>query len=63
MLCEKPISIGKLRKKFSDNEILRLAIIAELDAVNLYEQLAASTDKKYYRYIIECSKRRKKSCR
>jgi hypothetical protein len=38
MLSEKPIKIGKVEKKFIDREILRLAIIAELDAVSLYEQ-------------------------
>jgi rubrerythrin len=40
MLSEKPIKIEKVGKKVLDREILRLAIIAELDAVSLYEQLA-----------------------
>ena len=44
MLSEKPIKIKNVEKKFLDREILRLAIIAELDAVNLYEQLAAATE-------------------
>jgi rubrerythrin len=40
MLAEKPIKLEKVEKKFLDREILRLAIIAELDAVTLYEKLA-----------------------
>ena len=44
MLSEKPIRIEKVGKKFNDREILRLAIIAEFDAVSLYEQLAEATD-------------------
>jgi rubrerythrin len=52
MLSEKPIKIEKVDKKFRDREILRLAIIAELDAVNLYEQLAAQTDNNAIREIL-----------
>ena len=33
-----------MKKKKLNNEILRAAIIGELDAINLYEQLAALTD-------------------
>jgi rubrerythrin len=44
MLSENPIKLEKVGKKNLDREILRLAIIAELDAVNLYEQLAATTE-------------------
>ena len=35
-----------------DNEILRAAIIAELDAVNLYEQMAALTQNKNIKTIL-----------
>jgi len=52
MLAEKPIMIEKVEKKFLDREILRLAIIAELDAVNLYEQLAAATENKAIREVL-----------
>lgn len=52
MLSEKPIKMEKVDKKFTDREILRLAIIAELDAVNLYEQLSAQTDNKAIREIL-----------
>ena len=52
MLSEKPIRIEKVGKKFKDREILRLAIIAELDAVSLYEQLAAATDNETIRDVL-----------
>ena len=35
---------SKLTPEMSDASILRLAIQAEYDAVNLYEQMAATTD-------------------
>jgi rubrerythrin len=35
-----------------NNEILRVAIIAELDAVNLYEQMSALTDDKRIKTIL-----------
>ena len=44
MLSKTPIELGRIGKKEFDKEILRIAIIAELDAINLYEQLAAQTD-------------------
>ena len=52
MLSEKPIRMEKVEKKITDREILRLAIIAELDAVNLYEQLAAATDNKAIKKVL-----------
>jgi len=44
MLSEIPIKLEKVEKKHLDREILRLAMIAELDAISLYEQLAAATE-------------------
>jgi len=41
MLSQIPIDFQKVKKEGIDMEILRVGIIAELDAVNLYEQLAA----------------------
>ena len=41
MLSKIPIQIEGMRKEKLDKEILRAGIIAELDAVNLYEQMAA----------------------
>lgn len=44
MLSEIPIDLKKVKKEDLDKEILRVGMIAELDAVSLYEQLAAMTD-------------------
>jgi rubrerythrin len=41
MLSKIPINLEKVKKEDLDKEILRAAIIAELDAINLYEQMAA----------------------
>ena len=43
MLSSSPVDLSKVKKENIDKEILRLGMIAELDAVNLYEQLAAYT--------------------
>jgi rubrerythrin len=52
MLSENPIKLEKVGKRNLDREILRLAIIAELDAVNLYEQLAATTENEAIRDVL-----------
>ena len=52
MLSTIPINLDKVRKEDIDKEILRIGIIAELDAVNLYEQLAAMTENKNIRIIL-----------
>jgi rubrerythrin len=44
MLSQFPIDLNKVKKEEKDKEILRIGIIAELDAVSLYEQLADSAD-------------------
>jgi rubrerythrin len=45
MLSQIPIKLDIVKKDDIDKEILRAAIIAELDAVNLYEQMSTvSTD-------------------
>jgi len=41
MLSTIPISLESVKKEDLDREILRAGIIAELDAINLYEQMAA----------------------
>ena len=43
-LSKIPILIQKVNKKDLDKEILRAAIIAELDAISLYEQMASLTE-------------------
>ena len=42
MLSQIPINLEKVGKDL-DKEILRAGIIAELDAINLYEQMAVMT--------------------
>ncbi len=44
MLSQIPISLEKVKKEDLDKEILRVGMIAELDAVNLYEQMAVMTE-------------------
>jgi len=51
-MSETPIKLEKVEKKLLDREVLRAAIIAELDAINLYEQLAATTENKNIRDIL-----------
>src|SRR5665647_1745541 len=41
MLSTIPIDLNEIDKGNIDKEILRAGIIAELDAINLYEQMAA----------------------
>ena len=43
MLSKIPIRIGDIEANDIDKEILRAGIIAEYDAINLYEQMAALT--------------------
>ena len=40
MLSQIPVDLSKVEKKDIDKEILRAGVIAELDAINLYEQMA-----------------------
>lgn len=44
LLSKIPINLEKVEKENLDKEILRAAVIAELDAINLYEQMAALTE-------------------
>jgi rubrerythrin len=52
MMSQIPIKIEKVEKKLLDREILRVAIIAELDAINLYEQLAAVTGNENIKKVL-----------
>ena len=47
-----PIDLEKVKKEDLNKEILRAAIIAELDAVTLYEQMAALTENKHIKTIL-----------
>lgn len=44
MMSKIPVALGRVGRKKRDMEIMRTAIVAELDAISLYEQLAAQTD-------------------
>ena len=52
MLSNLPIDLTKVSKENIDKEILRAGMIAELDAVNLYEQMAAMTENTDIKKII-----------
>ena len=52
MLAQIPVDFTKVDKKDLNKEILRLAIIAELDAINLYEQMAALTNDKDLKAVL-----------
>jgi len=52
MLSKIPIDISKVKPEYINKEILRAAIIAELDAINLYEQMAALTDNKEVKEVL-----------
>ena len=52
MLSQLPIDLSKVKKENLDQEILRAGIIAELDAINLYEQMAAMTDNEDLKKIL-----------
>lgn len=52
MLSRIPIDLEKIKKEDLNKEILRSGIIAELDAINLYEQMAALTTNENIRKIL-----------
>jgi rubrerythrin len=52
LLSKIPIDLHRLSDKDIDREILRAAIIAELDAVNLYEQMAGLTQNEDIKVVL-----------
>lgn len=52
MLSKIPLQLEAVRREDLDKEILRASIIAELDAINLYEQMAALTKNPDIRDIL-----------
>lgn len=52
MLSEIPINLEKVGRERLLMEVLRTAIIAELDAVNLYEQMAESIDDEMVKKVL-----------
>ena len=60
MLSQIPINLGKVKKEDLDKEILRVGMIAELDAVNLYEQMAVMTeDENVKKVLLDIAKEEK----
>lgn len=60
MLSQLPIDLKKVAGRDIDNEILRVGMIAELDAVSFYEQLAAmAKSSKIKKVILEIAREEK----
>ncbi len=52
MLSKIPIEIKNIKNEDLDKEILRLGMIAELDAINFYEQLASMSKNTSIRKVL-----------
>ncbi|MGC9017890.1 MAG: ferritin family protein [Caldimicrobium sp.] len=52
MLSKIPFELDRIDEEDLDRQILRIAIMAELDAINLYEQLASLTEDENLRAIL-----------
>ncbi len=60
MLAEKPIDLSRLKGEQVDAQVLRLAVIAELDAISLYEQLAAvASSEEIKKVLLDVAKEEK----
>jgi rubrerythrin len=60
MLAKFPIDLDKVSKENIDREILRVGIIAELDAISLYEQLAdTATDENIKKVMMDVANEEK----
>jgi rubrerythrin len=51
-MSQIPSNLGKMKKEEIDREVLRVGIIAELDAINLYEQLAAMSEREDIKDVL-----------
>ncbi len=60
MLSKIPIKLDRIKKEDLDKEILRAAMIAELDAINLYEEMGNMTpDKNLRKLMLDVAKEEK----
>jgi len=60
MLSKIPIDLENVGKEDMDKEILRAGVVAELDAINLYEQMAAmAKDKNLKKILLDIAKEEK----
>jgi len=55
-----PLDLQKVKKEDINREILRVGVIAELDAINLYEQMAAcATSEKIKNVLLDIAREEK----
>ena len=60
MLSKLPIDLQKVNEENIDKEILRAGMIAEIDAVSFYEQMAAmTTDENIKKVLLDIAKEEK----
>lgn len=60
LLGKIPFNLEKISVEDIDREILRVGVIAELDAINLYEQMAAVTkDEKIKKILLDIAREEK----
>lgn len=60
MLSQIPINLEKINKQDIDKEIARAGMIAELDAVSMYEQLAAyAQDQSVKKVLLDIAREEK----
>ena len=52
MMSQLPIDISKLKGRDLDKAILRAGLIAELDAISLYEQMAVTAEDEMVRKVL-----------
>ena len=52
MFSQIPVDFNKVKKDEINNVILRAAIMGEMDAINLYKQMAALTDNEDIRKVM-----------
>ena len=51
-LSKTPVDLDAVEEEDRDNQILRIGMIAELDAINLYEQLAANATNEQVKEVL-----------
>lgn len=61
MLSEFPIDLNKVGKENLDREILRAGLIAELDAISFYEQMAELTQNEDIKKVLLQKKKKNMS--
>ena len=52
MMSQLPVDISKLKGRDLDKAILRAGLIAELDAISLYEQMAVMAEDEMVRKVL-----------